>query len=76
MTEKSGVIKSRKVGSKTSEMDFPMEGFGMEEKEDVEEKSNSDDSVKNKEDDMIVNMRISSNQVLSLLKIRSNTSNT
>ena len=75
MTEKSGVIKSRKVGSKTSEMDFPMEGFGMEEKEDVEDKSN-DDSVKNKEDDMIVNMRISSNQVLSLLKIRSNTSNT
>jgi len=61
MTEKSGVIKSRKIGSKTSEMDFPMEGFGMEDKEEDDDKSN-DDSVKNKDDDMVVNMRISSNQ--------------
>ena len=59
MTEKSGVIKSRKVGSKTSEMDIPMEGFGIEDK-DEEKSEENDDADKIKEGEMVVNMRIPS----------------
>jgi hypothetical protein len=61
MTEKSGYIKSRKVGSKTSHMDIPMEGFGIEDKdEEHEKKDENDDNVQNKEDELVVNMRMPS----------------
>jgi len=59
MTEKSGYIKSRKIGSKTSEMDIPMEGFAIEDKDEEHEKNGENDD-QNREDETVVKMRISS----------------
>ena len=48
MTEKSGCIKNRRVGNKTSENEIPSEGFGIEDKDEDNEKDEENTEMEEK----------------------------